>query len=218
MTIEVLVEDDPRCDPADVQAAAQHAMDALHVHPAAELCIRFVEPAAIEVLHEQWMDLAGPTDVMSFPMDELRPGKVNEEPEEGVLGDLVLAPSVAERQGVEAGHGPHRDDPVEEFAPEIIGRRGHGAGDAGQIARGADLADVHRRVQDAVTTTDQQLGTTLPRTGTVCSPIGEYLVSEDGWRCPIDTIEEVEDLDTARALVEARALAEADAEAAEAGY
>lgn len=63
-----------------------------------------------------------------------------------------------------------------------------------------------------------QLGTTLPRSGTVCSPIGEYLVSEDGWRCPIDTIEEVEDLDTARALVEARAQAEADAEAAEAGY
>ena len=45
------------------------------------------------------------TDVLAFPMDELRPGKVNEEPEEGVLGDLVLSPSVAERQGVEAGHG-----------------------------------------------------------------------------------------------------------------
>jgi probable rRNA maturation factor len=31
-------------------------------------------------------------------MDELRPGKVNEEPEEGILGDLVLCPSVAADQ------------------------------------------------------------------------------------------------------------------------
>ncbi|HWJ10643.1 MAG TPA: rRNA maturation RNase YbeY, partial [Nocardioides sp.] len=47
----------------------------------------------------------GPTDVLAFPMDELRPGLVNEEPEEGVLGDLVLCVAVAERQGAEAGHG-----------------------------------------------------------------------------------------------------------------
>jgi probable rRNA maturation factor len=51
------------------------------------------------------MDKEGPTDVLAFPMDELRPGKVNEEPEEGVLGDLVLCPAVAERQGAAAGHG-----------------------------------------------------------------------------------------------------------------
>ncbi len=50
------------------------------------------------------MDKEGPTDVLAFPMDELRPGLVDEEPEEGVLGDLVLCPSVAERQGEEAGH------------------------------------------------------------------------------------------------------------------
>ena len=50
------------------------------------------------------MEKEGPTDVLAFPMDELRPGLVNEEPEEGVLGDLVLCPAVAERQAVEAGH------------------------------------------------------------------------------------------------------------------
>jgi probable rRNA maturation factor len=42
--------------------------------------------------------------VLAFPMDELRPGLVNEEPEEGVLGDLVLCPAVAERQAATAGH------------------------------------------------------------------------------------------------------------------
>jgi probable rRNA maturation factor len=42
--------------------------------------------------------------VLAFPMDELRPGLVNEEPEEGVLGDLVLCPEVAARQASTAGH------------------------------------------------------------------------------------------------------------------
>lgn len=50
----------------------------------------------------------------------------------------------------------------------------------------------------------QQLGTTFRSTDTICSPVGEYLVSEDGWRCPIETIEEVESLDEARSLVEIR--------------
>ncbi|WP_462417755.1 rRNA maturation RNase YbeY [Kytococcus sp. Marseille-QA3725] len=104
MTVEVLVEDEPLCDPADVSAAARYAMTAMHVHPAAELCIRFVEPDAIQVLHEEWMDLAGPTDVMSFPMDELRPGTPDRPSEPGVLGDIVLCPQVAARQAEELGH------------------------------------------------------------------------------------------------------------------
>jgi probable rRNA maturation factor len=50
------------------------------------------------------MEKEGPTDVLAFPMDELRPGLVNDEPEEGVLGDLVLCPVVAARQAGDAGH------------------------------------------------------------------------------------------------------------------
>ena len=52
MTIEVLVEDDPLTDPDDVVAAAQFAMDALHVNPAAELCIRFEEDDGVR--RETW--------------------------------------------------------------------------------------------------------------------------------------------------------------------
>jgi probable rRNA maturation factor len=49
------------------------------------------------------MDLPGPTDVMSFPMDELRPpSKDDEEPPQGLLGDIVLCPEVATKQGAEA--------------------------------------------------------------------------------------------------------------------
>jgi probable rRNA maturation factor len=50
------------------------------------------------------MDETGPTDVLSFPMDELRPAKDDQEPEPGLLGDVVLCPQVAATQAVAAAH------------------------------------------------------------------------------------------------------------------
>jgi probable rRNA maturation factor len=56
------------------------------------------------------MDEPGPTDVLSFPMDELRPGHMSGgadedgETDPGLRGDVVLCPSVAEKQAKEAGH------------------------------------------------------------------------------------------------------------------
>jgi probable rRNA maturation factor len=105
MSIEVLNESGAEIDVRRLSRLARFVMDAMRVHPQAELCIKAVDEDTIAELNEQWMDKQGPTDVLAFPMDELRPGLVNEEPEEGVLGDLVLAPSVAARQGEEAGHG-----------------------------------------------------------------------------------------------------------------
>ena len=46
----------------------------------------------------------GPTDVLSFPMDELRPGAEGDPSEEGILGSVVLCPQVAAEQAREAGH------------------------------------------------------------------------------------------------------------------
>lgn len=104
MSIEVLNETDAKVDPNELVACARHVMAEMHVHPRAELCITLVDEPTMERLHVQWMDLPGPTDVMSFPMDELRPGRDGVEPEEGVLGDIVLCPSVAAAQAKEAGH------------------------------------------------------------------------------------------------------------------
>ena len=81
-------------------------MDRMRVHPLAELCVTAVDEETIAELNAKWMEKEGPTDVLAFPMDELRPGLVNEEPEEGVLGDLVLCPSVAAGQAKTAGHSP----------------------------------------------------------------------------------------------------------------
>ena len=105
MSIELLDESGAQLPVADLATMSRFVMDRMRVHPQAELCIKLVDEATMTGLNEHWMEKDGPTDVLAFPMDELRPGKVNEEPEEGVLGDLVLCPAVAERQGETAGHG-----------------------------------------------------------------------------------------------------------------
>lgn len=106
MSIELLNESGQHVDEVELVQCARYVMDEMRVHPRAELCIKLVDEEAMEVLHVQWMDLPGPTDVMSFPMDELRPGRDGVEPTEGILGDVVLCPSVAQAQAAEAGHTP----------------------------------------------------------------------------------------------------------------
>ncbi|WP_134741883.1 rRNA maturation RNase YbeY [Nocardioides sp. 503] len=105
MTIEVLNESGLPLDVKHLAGLARFVMDEMRVHPLAELCIKAVDEDTIAELNAHWMGKEGPTDVLAFPMDELRPGLVTEEPEEGVLGDLMLCPAIAERQGAEAGHG-----------------------------------------------------------------------------------------------------------------
>jgi len=105
MSIEVLEESGEAVDVRRLSSLSRFVMDRMRVHPLAELCIKVVDVATIAALNERWMDKVGPTDVLAFPMDELRPGLVDEEPEEGVLGDLVLCAEVAARQAREAGHG-----------------------------------------------------------------------------------------------------------------
>ena len=106
MTIDVLNETDHGLEEVEFVELSRYVLAEMRVHPQAELCIRFVDEPTMAVLHEQWMDLAGPTDVMSFPMDELRPGPEDGPPPEGVLGDIVLCPTVAEQQAAAAGHAP----------------------------------------------------------------------------------------------------------------
>ncbi len=109
MSIEVNNETDAQVDEHELVDLARHVLGELKVHPQAELSIILVDEVAMERLHVQWMDLPGPTDVMSFPMDELRPGSEDREPEAGLLGDIVLCPSVAERQARDAGHATEEE-------------------------------------------------------------------------------------------------------------
>ncbi len=102
MSIEILNETGAEVDIQELAGLSRFVMDRMRVHPQAELCVKLVDEDTIAQLNAQWMEKEGPTDVLAFPMDELRPGLVAEEPEEGVLGDLVLCHAVAERQAEQA--------------------------------------------------------------------------------------------------------------------
>ncbi|WP_295626982.1 rRNA maturation RNase YbeY [uncultured Corynebacterium sp.] len=107
MSIEVFNESGVGVNEESLIDVARYALGRLDVHPAAELSIHLVDEATIEDLHVRWLDLPGPTDVMSFPMDELTPGSGHPEaapPGPSMLGDVVLCPDFAARQADKAGH------------------------------------------------------------------------------------------------------------------
>lgn len=104
MSIDIANESGTEVDEHAIVDVARWTLDRMRIHPLAELSVVIVDEPAMEQLHITWMDLPGPTDVMSFPMDELRPGKSNEDPPQGLLGDVVLCATVAARQGAAAGH------------------------------------------------------------------------------------------------------------------
>lgn len=101
---EIINETDYDIDGSEFAALADFVLDAMHVSTGVELNILFIEPDAMADLHVRWLDLEGPTDVMSFPMDELKPGTSEDPTTSGTLGDICICPQVAAQQAQEAGH------------------------------------------------------------------------------------------------------------------
>ena len=66
-----------------------------------ELSVSFVDETEMADLHVRYMDEEGPTDVLSFPLDEVDDRGVR------LLGDVIVAPSVAARN--------NPDDPAGEM-------------------------------------------------------------------------------------------------------
>lgn len=101
--------------PVDVtrwSALAEAVLVAEGIRGDAELSILFIDEDEIAVLNERFMDVVGPTDVLSFPIDTdmAEPGRWPDGGTEGpdrvpldnddlplLLGDVVIAPSVALR-------------------------------------------------------------------------------------------------------------------------
>ncbi|MEE1621161.1 rRNA maturation RNase YbeY [Zafaria sp. Z1313] len=104
MSVEVNNESAIPADLEAISALGRHVLDALYVHPEAEVSIILLDEEPMERLHLDWMDLPGPTDVMSFPMDELRPGAPGSPSPAGMLGDIVICPQVAREQAARGGH------------------------------------------------------------------------------------------------------------------
>jgi probable rRNA maturation factor len=115
VSIDIANEAGIGVDEVALVTVARYVLDEMHIHPLAELSVLLVDEKAMAELHERWMGEPGPTDVLAFPMDELRPphlagvnaGRAGAEepgPDPGLLGDVVLCPQVAASQGREAGH------------------------------------------------------------------------------------------------------------------
>lgn len=127
MSVEVANETQWVIDPKEFSDLGLCALRQMRVSPDADLSVTFINPEPMASLHEEWMGLLGPTDVMSFPMDELRPGpevdnysnaytgsyraygaparqEFSQALPEGILGDIVICPDVAARQARVAHH------------------------------------------------------------------------------------------------------------------
>ena len=74
----------------------------MHIHPDSELGITLVDIDRITSLHEDWMNERGPTDVVSFPIDELVPGTREALSGPGMLGDIVICPKFAQADAAAA--------------------------------------------------------------------------------------------------------------------
>ena len=115
MSIDIANESGVGVDEIALAAIARYVLDELGIHPLAELSVLLVDEKAMAALHKDWMNEPGPTDVLAFPMDELRPphlggvnvGRAGAEvpgPDPSLLGDVVLCPQVAAAQARGAGH------------------------------------------------------------------------------------------------------------------
>ncbi|MEY2732779.1 MAG: hypothetical protein RLZZ523_650 [Actinomycetota bacterium] len=91
------------CDDSRLISVAEFSLTAMGIHRESELSISLVDEDEMSALHLRWMDEPGATDVLSFPMDEIKPHSSDQGP--GMVGDVVLCPDYAARQAAEAGHG-----------------------------------------------------------------------------------------------------------------
>lgn len=98
MGIEIANNSSTKADEDQIVSAAQFALAKMGIHPDSDLSITLVNEDEMTNLHIQWMDLPGPTDVLSFPMDELKPFSASDGP--GIIGDIVLCPEFAAKQAV----------------------------------------------------------------------------------------------------------------------
>lgn len=104
MSIEISNETEWEIDEDRIHSLATFAMARMYLHPNTDVFIRFVDLPTMEDLHIRFMEEPGPTDVLSFPMDELIPGDIHSVAPEGCLGDIVVCPDFAKEQAEKAGH------------------------------------------------------------------------------------------------------------------
>ena len=96
-------ESDCLVDVSALSGLVEYAFGQLALHADCELGITLVDEERMTTLHEDWMQEPGPTDVLSFPIDEVRSAAPGADPVPGILGDIVLCPSFVRARAESAG-------------------------------------------------------------------------------------------------------------------
>ena len=99
-----------------VRRAASAVLKAEGVEEDCVLSVLLTDDEGIRRINREYRDLDRPTDVLSFPMNDLTAGKFDpsmceRDPDTGeiLLGDMVLSIPRCEEQGEEFGHGYDRE-------------------------------------------------------------------------------------------------------------
>ena len=100
MTIEIVNRSGIAYNEEDLESLLRFGMSVLGLSQECDLDVLLVDEEEMTQLHVKWMDEPGPTDVLTFPMDEIRPHSIKP----GILGDIVICPPVAIRQAESDGH------------------------------------------------------------------------------------------------------------------
>ena len=104
MTVELVNRSGALVPETQMHTLLNFGIDYMELNPECEISLTFVDPQEMEELHIKWMDEPGTTDVLSFPMD--MPDKKGDIV---TLGDIVIAPAVAAKQALEAGHSTEHE-------------------------------------------------------------------------------------------------------------
>lgn len=107
--MRILVENESSykdIDELSIIECAKFAMVSLELPDSTELSVSFVDDDAMAQLNEEYRKKPGPTDVLSFECDMLEDDFPSAPSSEDVfsLGDVIIAPYVAEKQANDLGH------------------------------------------------------------------------------------------------------------------
>jgi len=127
VSLDIYAADEQADHPVNVErwsALARSVLEAEGIVNDTEVSLLFVDRAAIAALNERFLGQEGPTDVLSFPIED-ESDRSGRSPDEGgtgpgsveadtgrllLLGDVVICPEVAARHAVE--HGVTFDDEI----------------------------------------------------------------------------------------------------------
>lgn len=101
---------------ACIKKAVNMALDAEGVNVPCIISVVLTDDEGIHRVNREFRDVDSPTDVLSFPMNELTPGKFDADACEldmdtgaVLLGDMMISVPRCEAQGEEFGHGYERE-------------------------------------------------------------------------------------------------------------